>query len=268
MLWNSWDGTPHKRRRDFWTLALRQLNPLASRLSPLRYFADWRVNQYYQRTLTDLKLAREWAAHHLEGLNVRPRAAVLDHGCGRGRHTALLSQLGFQVSAQDIESHAWWRKLPQCFFQKVPPSAPRLPWRDQAFNLVLDVGIIHYLTDEQLTVLANEVFRVLTPGGHWLLLEPNDESYGAYAMRRIIGHLHSVESARTVVAGAGFHEVDLTYEAFYAPVFPLFVNFVRNVARPGPMDLSDFHSTLAARIPDRRRGFWRLRLIKPLVSGR
>jgi SAM-dependent methyltransferase len=263
--WNE-PAAPATRRPNLRTLALRQLNPLSSRLSPLRYFSDWRVEQYYRRTIADQALARDWGQHHLRELDVQPGAPILDHGCGRGRHAALLAQLGFQVVGQDVRSHAWWGTLQNCFFQVVPSTAALLPWKDRAFALVLDVAVIHYLTHDRLVSLAAEVFRVLAPGGHWLLLEANDKGYGAVAPRRSIGRLYSLDSVREVVARAGFCEVDLTYEGFYAPMFPVFVNFVRKVARPGPVDLNDHGSTLAARIPAGRRACWRLRLLKPIGS--
>jgi SAM-dependent methyltransferase len=261
----SW-ADPHAARpekRDWRVLALRQLNPLSSRLSPLRYFSDWRVEQYYRRTLSDGGLAHHWTQHYLGELRLEPGAPVLDHGCGRGRHTALLSRTGFQVAAQDVRPHAWWHTLANCSFQSVPPLAPRLPWTSDAFALVLDVQVIHYLTEPQLATLSREVFRVLAPGGHWVLLEANDGSYGRSTLRKTIGRLHPFQAVRRLVMDAGFIEVDVRYEGFYAPVFPIAVNFVRKLMRPGAVDLNDYRSTLAAHVPPQRRGLWLLRLQKP-----
>ena len=245
------------------SLVLRQFNPLGSRLSPLRHITDFRINQYYRRSLSDRSLAEAWGRHNLQGLNLQPGAMVLDHGCGRGRHSAFLSNLGFQVAAQDIQVNFWWRKLRQCVFQSVPASAPRLPWKDGTFALVYDFAVIHYMSEQQLSAFVAEVFRVLAPGGYWLLAEPNDESYGAPTMRRAIGRLHSLAHTRETVAQCGFQEVDLSYEGFFAPAFPLYVDFLRKILNPSPLDVSDFESTIAARIAPRRRKHWRLRLQKP-----
>lgn len=259
----SWRRDEPPDSRSLAKLVARQFDPLSSRLSPLRWFTDWRVEQFYQRTLTDSTLARAWASHYLRELALDRGAPVLDHGCGRGRNTALLSQLGYQVSAQDISEHSWWHRLPTSQFQAVPADAARLPWQDRTFALVVDVGVVHYLTEAQFAGLASEVSRVLVPGGYWLMLEGNDESYGAARMRRLIGNLHSLATARRIVAAAAFAEVDLDYEGFYAPVLPLYVNFVRKLMWPGPVDLGDASSRLAARLPPRRRAYWRLRLQKP-----
>ena len=252
--------------RPFWPAALRQLNPLGSRFSPLRYFADWRVNRYYLRTLTDKQLADDWGAHYLEGLHIQRGAAVLHHGCGRGRHSAVLKRLGFRVGAQDVYAHPWWSRLPQVTFQRVPASAPRLPWPDEAFGLVLDAGVIHYLSPELVCALAREVFRVLAPGGYWLLVEANEAGYGAGSIRRIVGRLHALQVIRRSVAEAGFVEHDLGFEAFHSPVLPGVVHYAITIARPGPLDMREWRSSVAARIPPHRRKLWRLRLRKPAVA--
>jgi SAM-dependent methyltransferase len=257
------DGAAPRLPRALWTLAWRQLNPLSSRLSPLRYLTDWRIEQFYRRTLTDRRLAEDWAQHYLGGLRLPAGAAVLDHGCGRGRHTALLDQLGYRVAAQDVVAHPWWRHLRQPSFQQVPGEAPRLPWSDEAFHLVLDVEVIHYLSADRLERLAREVFRTLVPGGCWLLLEANDQAYGARTMRRTIGALHSLAAVRRCLSAVGYRELDLGYEGFNAPVLPRAVNWALKVARPGPADFENWRTPFAGRIPPHRRKLWRLRVTKP-----
>lgn len=255
------------RARTFRTLALRQLNPLASRLSPLRHFSDWRLEGYYRRTLNDAAFAREWGAHYLAGLSLPPGSAVLDYGCGRGRHVGLLTQLGFRVGAQDIHPHAWWRLFRDCGFQTVPPSVPRLPWAERSFNAVLDVTVIHHLDTAQLATLAAEVFRVLAPGGYWILVEANAGSYGAAAPRKYYGRLHELPQVQDLATAVGFREIDHGYEGFYAPVFPNLVNFLRKQIWPAPFTVDDFDSSLAARIAPGRRALWKLRVQKPAVHG-
>lgn len=248
-------------------VALRQLNPLASRLSPLRIFSDWRVERYYRRTLSDTELAQQWRRHTFSDLEMPVEPAVLDYGCGRGRNVALLAQLGFRVAAQDIKPHAWWRHLGGCGFQVVPPTAPRLPWANGTFHAVLDVTVIHHLDHAQLQALAAEVFRVLAPGGYWLLTEANSGSYGAAVPLRYYGRLHALAEVQQLAAAAGFLDAGQSYEGFYAPVFPNFINFLRKQAWPSSFTVDDFDSPLAAMIPASRRALWRLRLRKPLDIG-
>lgn len=264
--WQRAGGTP-RALESLGAVALRQLNPVASRLSPLRIFSDWRVERYYRRTLSDAELAQRWRRHTFSHLEMPEEAAVLDYGCGRGRNVALLAQLGFRVGAQDIKPHPWWRHLRSCGFQVVPPAAPRLPWADGTFDAVLDVTVIHHLDRAQLQSLAAEVLRVLAPGGYWLLTEANSGSYGAAAPLRYYGRLHSLADVQQIAAAAGFLDAGHDYEGFYAPVCPNLVNFLRKQAWPSSFTMDDFDSPLASMMPASRRALWRLRLRKPFDIG-
>ncbi|MGE3401258.1 MAG: class I SAM-dependent methyltransferase [Vicinamibacterales bacterium] len=238
-----------------------QLNPLTSWFMPFRHVTARRLEAYYRRTLSDVGLAERWAAHYLGGLDIPAGAAVLDHGSGRGRHIAILQRLGYRVSGQDMAGHAWWDRLRPASLQVVPPAAPRLPWRDGSFHLVLDVEVLHYLDEASLARHVAEVHRVLAAGGYWVLVEANDQAYGAFLPRRFMGRLHSEEVIRRLTAHR-FSTIDAGYEGVYAPYVPRLVNFIRQQAWPGPYDPADYGSWLERRIPARRRAMWRMRLRK------
>ncbi len=260
--WHSPNPTPP--RRPWIQLLLRQFDPLRSRFSPLRIYTDWRVYRYYRRTLSDISLANKWHDRYFAGLDIQPGSIVLDHGCGRGRHASLLSLLGYQVCAQDICKHNWWKNIPTAYFQCTPSPAELLPWGSQSFSCVLDFGVIHYLGDESLYKLASEVYRVLSPGGVWVLLEANDKSYAANALAKQIGRLRSLSASRTILESAGFETIDLQYEGFYSPFLPIYINTFRKLLMPVPVDLSDHASRLASLTPACHRAQWLLRLRKPL----
>lgn len=168
-----------------------------------------------------------------------------------------------QVVGQDINAQSWWKRLSQIGFQVVPPSFSLLPWKEASFHLVLDVGVIGHLTEDQLVVYAHEVRRVLRPGGYWLLLEANSLSYAARMFRRYYGRLHPLSVMQAIAEQVGFQEIDHSFEGFYAPIFPRFINFIRKICAPWPMDMSDYDSWIAKRIPAFRRGLWLLRLQRP-----
>lgn len=245
---------------------LDQLNPVASRLSPLKWLTDARVERYYRRIMVDQEVARLWSRHYLAGATLPHGARVLDHGCGRGRHVALLAQLGYEVFAQDVASHPGWPQLPGAF-QVVPPTAPGLPWTSATFDLVLGVMVIHHMDTEAIARFASEVHRVLAPGGTWLLLEANDESYGARLPRKLIGRLHALADVRRAAEQAGFVVRDVDYEGVYASVWPRFVNVMRKVVWPGAFDVADYGSWLESTLEPRRRALWRLRLEKPIDAS-
>lgn len=244
--------------RSLWRLALRQVDPLSSRLSPLRWLTDYRVERYYKRTLRDSQLAERWRDHYFGKDSVGPGVAVLDHGCGRGRHAALLRQLGCTVGAQDVTAHRWWASIHGCTFQAVPEDSRRLPWADHVFDVALDVEVIHYLSETDLAALAGEMSRVLRPGGKWLMVEMNAGSYGAFMAKEFFRQLHVIDRVASVVSAAGFTESSRWYEGFYAPVMPRFVNFLRKVASPSSYDMADYDSRIAHWCPELRRGLWAL----------
>lgn len=258
-----WAGARPAAARSVARLAWHQFHPLKSRLSPLRWLSDLRVEQYYRRTLSDRPTAARWAAHYLRGLHLVPGAAVLDHGCGRGRHVALLQQLGFATAGQDSTRHPWWSRLPAAVLQSVPSDAPRLPWRDASFSAVLDFQVLGHFPEPSLAPFVAEVHRILKPGGYWLVLEANDGGGAARLPRRWYGRLHPLSSVRAVAEAAGFTIVDVGHEGFSSPLCPLLVNFIRKQLSPAPYDMADFDSALAAAVPPGRRDAWLLRAQRP-----
>lgn len=243
-----------------WLQQLRPvLNPLTSPLLPMRYLTRTRVERYYRRTLTDRDLACRWAAHYLRELALPQAPVALDFGCGRGRNLGLLRQLGIRAVGQDIAANPWWKQLPNIGFQIVK-DLPRLPWRNASFDLVTEVMVIHYLTEDQLVAHFHEMARVLKPSGTWVLLEANERSYGVHWVRSQVGSLHSLERVRALARECGLIERDCSYEGFYAPAFPQLVNYLRKQCSPAPLDIADYDSWIAARIPPKRRGLWLLRL--------
>jgi SAM-dependent methyltransferase len=236
----------------------RALHPLSNPLLPMRYWSVLRLEQYYRRILHDQTFAKKWGNHYFSGLDLPSDATIFDHGCGRGRNLALLNHLGFKVVGQDMTEDKWWKKLPDNGFQVVPPGCPRLPWKDSSFDLVNDMNVISYIPRESFERLIKEIKRVLKPGGYWIVLEANVESFGKKAFQ--MEHLIPLSLMRSLATQNGFKEIDISYESFYAPVFPLVINFIRKQCGPWPLDKSDYDSWIAKQIQPEKRGMWLLRL--------
>ncbi|MBI3988288.1 MAG: methyltransferase domain-containing protein, partial [candidate division NC10 bacterium] len=98
---------PMKAPREPFRTLLRKvdsfLHPLRGKLSPFRWYADRRMERYYERCLLDSTLAEEFRRHYLP--MALPGTTALDVGCGRGRIAALLVQLGFDVVGLDLSPH-------------------------------------------------------------------------------------------------------------------------------------------------------------------
>lgn len=234
-------------------LAASALHPLRGRLSPLRWYTDRRVEAYYARCVTEKRLADEFRDHYVPNALWAVSGRALDFGCGRGRIVALLGQLDFEVVGMDITSHASWRTFPAAF---VVSRGRRLPFRDGTFDLVTHFGVLMYLRDPQCHL--GEIHRVLRPGGYLSMQVTN-----RYCLRKVVAgrfgdaeffQVYSQEELMWVLQRAGFEVERTSSEMFYAPLCPVFINFVRRVLLPRRFDLFDRDSLLVRLTPPRYRG--------------
>ncbi|HEY4382668.1 MAG TPA: methyltransferase domain-containing protein [Acidobacteriaceae bacterium] len=95
----------------------------------------------------------------------------LDVGCGQGQLLELASlnfreAAGCDPSAVMLPSHA-------SFAVHQQPSPVELPFEDGSFDFVTAVCVYHHVHGEARTRLANEIKRVLSPGGLCCIIEHN-----------------------------------------------------------------------------------------------
>jgi ubiquinone/menaquinone biosynthesis C-methylase UbiE len=127
----------------------------------------WVINTPYRRILA--------------AAAITPEDRVLDLGCGIGNILIALAEkttfkhvpLGVDVSPRLIELGR--REIDRAGFAgrirlQVAP-ATRLPFEDQSFDLTLTSHVIKHLDDVALGAAFAEVYRVLRPGGRFLLWE-------------------------------------------------------------------------------------------------
>ncbi len=106
---------------------------------------------------------------------------VLDVGCGPGVMVAELLARKFTVTASDISQGM----IDDC--HKRFPNEPRLTCRvgdvtaldypDAQFDLVIAMGLVEYLTLEDIERSYSEMRRVLKPGGTLIVTYPNRSSF-------------------------------------------------------------------------------------------
>jgi SAM-dependent methyltransferase len=95
---------------------------------------------------------------------------VVDLGCGLGTELGYLSSLGRSAVGVDLSLTALCRAAEMHTAARfVSGDALRLPFRDRSFGAALDRGCFHYLPSRSRRTYADEVRRVIDPGGRLLL---------------------------------------------------------------------------------------------------
>jgi SAM-dependent methyltransferase len=94
---------------------------------------------------------------------------VLDFGCGCGRVTRWLSEVGRSIQLHgcdiDAEAIAWTSEhLPFANFAQTP-TVPPLPYADETFDLILNHSVFTHLDEHYQDLWLPELRRVLRPGG-------------------------------------------------------------------------------------------------------
>ena len=110
-----------------------------------------------------------------------PITRAYDVGCGFGRLTPVLSEfasvvVGFEREATLIATAR--QLLPALEFIEVT-SLDTLPAPDASAELVMTFTVLQHLADEAAEAVTREMARVLSPGGHVLVVEETDPALEA-----------------------------------------------------------------------------------------
>ena len=209
--------------------------------SPVVRITRRRVDEYYRRCADDPDLASRFAGAYLPFPH-EPSISILDHGAGRGRASLLLGQLGHRMYLQDVVPSATWKEIGTVRAQVVPPSAPMLPWADSLFDVVLDMGVITYMPESAIAPYACEVFRVLKPGGSWVVQEANPLAPQATReAQRFRRNLHGPQVLIGQAALAGLRVRTFWFEEGVFRRLPRLQHFARNVL-PGGFEYDAYGS--------------------------
>ncbi|MFA4998844.1 MAG: class I SAM-dependent methyltransferase [Candidatus Paceibacterota bacterium] len=96
---------------------------------------------------------------------------VFDLGCGSGRHIIYLAKQGFKVYGFDISEHGikisrnWLKKEGLKANLKIGSIYKKLPYKDNFFNAVVSIRVIHHAKIKKVQKLIREIERILKPGG-------------------------------------------------------------------------------------------------------
>jgi ubiquinone/menaquinone biosynthesis C-methylase UbiE len=145
------------------------------------------VLQRYAAPRGDTPYAWEYAFHLLGDARGK---RVLDLGCGDGECTALVAAHGGRVAALDISTDllgmARERAVLDGAADIVTPlcaSVHSVPLASASVDIVFGMAVLHHV---DLALAAEEVYRVLKPGGRAIFTEPIRNSKMLAAVRALI----------------------------------------------------------------------------------
>ncbi len=108
----------------------------------------------------------------LRDMQINPDAKVLDLCCGAGQATQELV-LHFQnvtgLDASPIAIERAKQNVPQAKY--VESFAEKMPFGDRSFDLVITNTAMHEMDSEQLAQIIQEVNRILTPTGQFIIID-------------------------------------------------------------------------------------------------
>lgn len=106
-----------------------------------------------------------------------PNGRILDIGCGTGIYFDKLSQCSDRINAMDCSLEMVRTATDYCKksgLANLFPSAgssEAIPFHDESFDIVIELDTLHHVIDFDKTL--EEIHRILKPGGHFFVFEPN-----------------------------------------------------------------------------------------------
>lgn len=115
-----------------------------------------------------------------------PIAVAYDVGCGFGRLTPVLTEeaatvVGFEREATLLRTA---RELLPALDLRQVASLESLPVPDRSAQFVLTFTVLQHMPDPRTESVIREILRVLTPGGHVLVVEETDPTLEAGDIER------------------------------------------------------------------------------------
>lgn len=104
-------------------------------------------------------------------LQMPPSGSLLDLGGGTGRVSQYFTDSNAQVTVCDLSFPMLEQSLKKEGLRQVCSHSEELPFPSKIFDRIIMVDALHHVHDQQRT--AQEMWRVLKPGGRIVIEEPN-----------------------------------------------------------------------------------------------
>lgn len=113
-----------------------------------------------------------FAKYLVERFSLKSGGSLLDAGCGRAEMINAFSHLGMVCQGCDLELPP--ENVTSCELKKVDLAKDPFPYETDTFDVVISKSVIEhmYLFDNYIS----EIYRILKPGGIFILLTPEWES--------------------------------------------------------------------------------------------
>ncbi|MBC7120800.1 MAG: class I SAM-dependent methyltransferase [Candidatus Methanosuratus sp.] len=130
------------------------------------------IGELYDRIADEFARTRRRAWPSIRELS-RGRGLVLDLGCGTGRNAVALASFGYSVVAADLSIgmlNSFRERCIQRGILAVRCDALHLPFREEAFDSVAFVAVIHHIKGKGKRLRAMAEIRRVTKGGGCVLV--------------------------------------------------------------------------------------------------
>jgi 2-polyprenyl-3-methyl-5-hydroxy-6-metoxy-1,4-benzoquinol methylase len=170
------------------------------------------IRTFMGRLLGAIPLLRRKATYYLDAMFLpwHGKGRFLDAGCGNGAYLAQIRKAGWHVIGIDVDRQAAKIATQRYGVPVVVGRLEETAFADASFDAITTSHVIEHVIEPM--ALLKECHRLLTPGGHLLILTPNVRSLGHYFFRHWWRglepprHLHLWHKAalRQYVEAAGF----------------------------------------------------------------
>jgi len=218
----------------------------------LRKIRNRKVEKIYENYLNNPAWAKQFKREYFPPEYLIENKQILDFGCGRGRHVSVFSQLKGKVVGMDFKPNEFWRKIPNVNF--ILGSDRELSCiKDGTFDIFLAIQVLMYIEDDKR--MLREIFRILKDNGCLLMQVTNKTNlytllWGRSILPEIdIKRYYRVDDIIALMKDCGFVIERVWMEKFYAPLFPISVNYFLEILLP------NWTEKMASRLtPSRYRG--------------
>ncbi len=156
-------------------------------------------NTIFFRVLMGMGVNRPNSRMVIELAKIKPGDKVLDVGCGTGSLTLTAKTsagpggavYGLDASPEMIETARKKAKQAGADVTFDLALVEKLPYPDATFDVVVSRLVIHHLPDDLKRKAFAEIFRVLKPGGHFLVADfkrPDKPGLSHLALAALVGH--------------------------------------------------------------------------------